>query len=719
MGNQKGHQPFARSKLLLAWLMMAVLVHGAISIDLISPASEPVPLIGPITVQASETAPCAGIVKHQYTWLHSPLITATGPIDQPPTSCVSSDTFVCDAANCADKVLSVHVDAIDADGKVVESADRLLLFPGVEASLQQPFLRLPPKAFDNESFTLRASNGYVLASHDYKWRLTRGTQTEEGEQTVTDDNGDNQTEFVFDCTADRCRGAGISFMVQAVLAGGERSKPSMVTIYPIPPPLGYEPQVKELTVNGALDEQKTNELQTFHSTTIEGDKSFSLTVGPPDGKNFDTYHYETFKNDVSLGSTTVSGSMLTINPVSCPGCVPDDSLTYRIIGEYKTVKSGELVASFVVPRPSGMVEGSTAGGLCDNGAWLSRWLPLMGLAWGGLIAFIALVYMLGTAFHVPQMLDWSKTEIGQAVLGVGMLTVILWLMSLQCNLKIGEFAGWAGVPLGPSSAIGLQNDDTMTQAALKGLEWSLKQTHIGVALIRHELGVLNIRATFTMSATEVGGIGGNGIQVSPLAGEWTNMGSLQMLLNLNTTFVLALLFQYFSLLIFSSMSGLFMFLVPLGLILRCMPYLRGFGGGLVAIGLGFYIFYPMFLALEALMLPPVYATLGDDSSIAGASDVGAITRSERDLTGTSIDKPYFYSLPDLTKKLDGLEKADCHEGRCYYTIDLAPLFNMTALNFIRAVLVPSAGILVIVSFVRDLSALFGEEVEASKLAQMV
>ncbi|MCL6089098.1 MAG: hypothetical protein M1530_02950 [Candidatus Marsarchaeota archaeon] len=386
-----------------------------------------------------------------------------------------------------------------------------------------------------------------------------------------------------------------------------------------------------------------------------------------------------------------------------------------------------LVALLILISSSAHAAMASIAGICTPN-WLTQWLPLMGIAWAGLFAFIGFIYMMGTAFRVPQLTEWAKTEIGQALLGVGLLVVILWLMSLQCNLQIGEFAKWANISLGGGQAsAGLQPADTMMDAAIKGLEWSMQQTHMSISLMRYELGILNIRATFVQSITEVPGIGGVGFTLSPLAGDWTMMGSLQMLLNLNTTFMLALLFQYFSLAIFSASSGLFLFLVPVGLILRCMPYLRGFGGALTAIGVGLYILYPMYLALLGLMLPPLYISQPSAASLSGASSVEQLVGKEQGVTGTNIFS-YFYSMPELPDsggsnilKAMALEDPNsCSTlGRCFYTANIGPLFELTALNFLRAVLLPSAGLLIIVSFIRDLSAIFGEEVEAGKLIQMV
>lgn len=597
----------------------------------------------------------------------------------------------------------------------------LVLVAPLSADPQAPLLMaVPLSPGDSDTFRVYATNDPDWADrHEYYWVIEKnGQKTFHGPQSVPTESSQHQSFMNFPCTPSVCAGATITFNAYAYQGLIKSPSSELLVIRPASPPLDYMPKVKGFEPGGA---QKVSELNRLHSTLIEANAPYSITIGPPAGKSFDHYYYTLLDTHDSVLESKDADNPWPLR-LACTGCKPGDHLSVLVIGQYQGAKSGLRQLILTVPRPSSI---APVNGICDSG-WLSRWLPLMAIAWAGLFAFIGFVYMLGTAFHVPQLLDWSKSEIGQAFLGVGLLIIILWLMNLQCGLQIGEFMKWGGI----SSAGTIQPTDTMREAAVKGLLDSMQQVHLSIALMRYELGIINIRATFTQSITDVPGIGGTGFSLSPLAGDWTLMGSLQMLLNLNTTFMLALLFQYFSLAIFSASSGLFLFLVPIGLILRCMPYLRGFGGALAAIGVGFYILYPFYLALLGVMVPPLYPVEGSAADLSEAPSLDVLVGREQAITGTSIFS-YFYSMPEIPSKTQAKaleDPADCpaplnlfgwRVGKCFYTVNLAPLFQLTALNFLRAVLLPSAGILVIVLFVRDLSTLFGEEVDASKLIQMV
>ncbi len=674
-----------------------------------------------ITATALQIQPSTSAVNHTYYWIYP---SGSKAENRTINNKESTSTFSCTQAICGGG-LSVRVNAIDADGKVIgSSAQREIHIAGLDYDLQMPILRTHPSSPpDNANFLLFALNPVHADAHVYTYTYEKTPRTVSPISVVpnTNDPNINQSNITVACTIDECRNSCIDFEVYAK-KGTLRSPSAMSRICPQPPPLNYKPEVVDFqtSANGA------QELKSFSTTPIVNDTQYFLTIGPPSNSHFDNYTYYTFTNgvpDAPARTATANAQGQFVLSLACSGCHPGDAVFVRVSGQDNGATSPELSLAFPVPRSNKMAE---VQGICSS-AWLDKWRPLMAIAWAGLFFFIVFIYMLGHAFNIPQLTEWSKTEIGQALLGVGMLLVILWLMGLQCNLKIGEMAGWAGINLGSTgpAETHITPIDTMSSAAVKGLAWSMQQTHLSITVMRYVLGVINIRATFSQSMTEVPGIGSTGFSLSPLAGDWTMMGPLQMMLNLNTTFMLSLLFQYFSLAIFSSASGLFFFLVPIGLILRCVPYLRGFGGALAAIGVGFYILYPMFLALIGIMLPPIYAPqLVILSSIPPSVD--SMVGKEQSITGQNIYS-YFYSMPEITDSQSSILRTTGIEdpnscaglGRCFYTVNLAPLFELTALNFLRAVLLPAAGLLVIVSFVRDLSAIFGEEVEASKLMQMV
>ncbi len=351
----------------------------------------------------------------------------------------------------------------------------------------------------------------------------------------------------------------------------------------------------------------------------------------------------------------------------------------------------------------------------------------MGFGMAAILALIAIAFMLGTALSNPHLLDWAKTEAAQVLLSVLFFAVILWLVSLECSIRIDEFTQWSGLGLGIPVAGG---DYNMFSTAQAYLDWGVGQTHLTITMIRYEMGLLNIRATFNNFLPQMAGLGGNGYSNSPHSGDWTTIGTMNMLLNLNSTFLLSILLQYFALVFFSASNGFFIFLVPVGFLFRSIPFGRPIGSTLVAIGVGLYIFYPIVFAMMGLIVPNLYVGGGGDVSGVLSAQADSSIRSDpsiqssdpvRQMSAIYARESALASNPydAYTGGEDSLPNALLHPANSGKLVDLPQYFRLTALNFLRAVLFPSVGLLLAVMFIRDLAALLGEEVDASKLIQMV
>lgn len=562
----------------------------------------------------------------------------------------------------------------------------------------------PSSVYDIGNFDVSAISNQTVDDHIYVFIVEKNGVNTTSYDTATAGGSDNKSTTTFTCTQAICRDSIIRIVAAARIGSNIYSNSSACAIVPMTERASESAILKAFSGGN----EKLNELNTLYATEITPGK-YTMTVGSPSGFTFEKFTVIISKDGILESTTNYTGTSATFN-MDCSSCTPGTWKSVRVKPVWNGVYAGESgwPKHLVVPRPTGIV--SAAPSICDPENLRSKWAPVMALGLMGMLAVIAIAYMIGTSMNIPQLNVWSKTELGHLFMAVIMFIVIIWLMDMQCNLKVGEFLKWGSI-----SHPFLQDDDTMMNAALKGLEWSIKQTHLSVVYVRYVLGVENMRASYTDYKTDNPGLGASGFSLSPMAGEWSLLSSVSMMLNMNTGFMVSLLFQYFSLMLFSTESGLFLFLVPIGLLMRSVPLLRGFGGGLVSIGVAFYLFYPIMLTMIAITLPPLYAGM-DASDLAGTDSIDVIEGREREIEGDSIFS-YFMSMPDLPSGLqaEGIDPA----GDKFHTLNPAPLFKLTALNFIRAMLIPSAGLIVIASFVRDLSVLFGEETDASRLAMLV
>jgi hypothetical protein len=328
---------------------------------------------------------------------------------------------------------------------------------------------------------------------------------------------------------------------------------------------------------------------------------------------------------------------------------------------------------------------------CDTRQVNAIWM-LGGAGFVMLALLAALAFMIGEAIHEPRFTEWAKTEPYQIGLSAGILIVAVLFVQMLCSLDMGSLAKWTGQPL-PNGA-SIDAGDSPFGSAVKYLEWGADNTLISVTAIRAQMGSYNQRATVSVYDTG-GGIGAVGTSSSPYAGDYSISGVLGSLLNMNTVFLLSIYFQYYSLLLFSSGNGVFMMLLPIGFVLRCVPGMRGVGGAVASLAIALYFFYPLMLAIFGLTLPPIFQNYDAGSTI---GSLGNVQSFELNLEG-SWSNALWRNPP---------------------SIGSTPLFfQVTVFNFLRAVFFPTAGILLIAMLARDLSKLFGEEIDATKLVQMV
>ncbi len=336
---------------------------------------------------------------------------------------------------------------------------------------------------------------------------------------------------------------------------------------------------------------------------------------------------------------------------------------------------------------------------CDA-AGINNVLLIGGAGFLGLVVLAALAYMAGEAVHEPRFTEWAKSEPFQIALSVIMLIVAVWMMQLLCSLDMWEFVKWTSQSCMPGAS-GCANivaqGNTPADAAMKYLAWGARHTQITMTAIRAQMGSYNMAATVSEFSSS-GGLGAIGTSSSPNAGDYSLSGVLGSLLNLNTVFLLSIYFQYYSMLLFSSENGVFMALLPLGFVLRSVPMMRGVGGAVAALAIALYFFYPLMLAMLAVTIPPVIS--GMDTQILGkdAASVGAIQAYEYTIEGSWVDSLY-RDPPNIG--------------------NMGAFFQLTVFNFLRAVFFPTAGILLIAALARELSKTFGDEIDASKLVQMI
>jgi hypothetical protein len=141
--------------------------------------------------------------------------------------------------------------------------------------------------------------------------------------------------------------------------------------------------------------------------------------------------------------------------------------------------------------------------------------------------------------------------------------------------------------------------------------------------------------------------------------------------------------------------------------------MRGLGGALIAFVIVMYIFYPLLLVVDGIIWPGIaMGALPQVDSLpklpimcdSGNKDV---FKAEEDLQLSGVGT-WFVAFT----KLQGIDK-------CGYLSNLAELFVLNAMSFIGSIFLMMVNFIIIIAMTREVSRAIGEEMDISRLVQMV
>jgi hypothetical protein len=330
------------------------------------------------------------------------------------------------------------------------------------------------------------------------------------------------------------------------------------------------------------------------------------------------------------------------------------------------------------------------------------------------LAFAALVYMLGNLIQSPRMLSWAKGELWEAVFSVFVVSMVLFSISTFCGLTVGEIGSLSSSL--PKIYVGNEGKN-LYESALMYLENVAGFGLRNMAQLRANLGAYEIRTSFQQYNCDViCWLSLVSITEATYSGESVDLSVTNNLLGAATVAYLSTIFQYFTLQYI--VSGLFIKLLPLAIVIRSIPFMRNFGGALIGIILALYIMYPFAQLSNAVILPYL------------AKGVGTVTLYDRD--GSGCAGIAVFHEPGTPQNIvicsQNYEKEFNMGGKITPLLgstnlplvsDLKESIKVNVLMFLAGIFLPAFEFIIIISLARDISALLGDEADIARLGQMV
>lgn len=333
---------------------------------------------------------------------------------------------------------------------------------------------------------------------------------------------------------------------------------------------------------------------------------------------------------------------------------------------------------------------------------------------------IAVAYMIGKLLDNPRFTVWAKTELFQVAVSIALVLIALFLVGLVGLDPSSEFtmkAGWISYFSGESVGTAylypsIGEDYTVFQTGEAYLINLAYFSHRAVRASRTMMGVMDEFSKYmrTPCTPPLFGclLGVNGVNARPLSGATALMQASNLLLYTASASYLTVLAQIFLLRFISLDSGgLLAVYMPLAIVLRSLPFMRQFGGALLAICFSLFLIYPSLLFVESTFWNP-YPWV-DGETFRGPD-----------------------GIHEFVDKLDNTKHAGKY-GDLFYKLSASPgavtmgqamnlfdkIIQLVSFSFISASFLFTFNILAVSATATLFARILGTEVDLSRLMQIV
>ncbi|VVB73404.1 Uncharacterised protein [uncultured archaeon] len=304
---------------------------------------------------------------------------------------------------------------------------------------------------------------------------------------------------------------------------------------------------------------------------------------------------------------------------------------------------------------------------------------------------ISLMYMLGKTMDNQALLNRAKTDINQVLVTAGMLVVFAAVMNALCALD--------------ARAFGL-NTPSLFSAARSYFAYSQSVAFSSYMDTTNAIMLLSGLSSLYVNSADAVPLGlyiKLGIALRPFSGFAAAMGALNFVSNLT---MLSVAITSGFIMILNVIETWFLnLMLPAGIVMRCFTPTRDFGGVLISIAIGLFVFYPLLFALSYMILGQPAAVGMPDSGGWFETILGQLAL----FTASSVI-PYGLLATLIGQLLMMGDLAGNSVGQAFGNVgaSLLPVFILPAINWI-----------VLVGIVRGMSRAMGEEVDISSLARLI
>jgi hypothetical protein len=315
-------------------------------------------------------------------------------------------------------------------------------------------------------------------------------------------------------------------------------------------------------------------------------------------------------------------------------------------------------------------------------------------------------FMVGQVIRNPKVTVWAKTEIIQLVASFISLLFMAAIITTFCSVDMGDIAEVFDFGDYPGTGFSIY------EGAESYLRGAAIYSHNALTVVRYHLEGFTVLAYIGKFECDLatGPIGWgcyygySGENLSPFGGYGAINGALTVAFNSTLmSYMMALNYLFILRYVY---HGFVLFLMPIGIFTRSLPYMRSFGSVLIATALSFMFVYPIMLAVFDLM----------GSILINSPDY---TYADADLDDY-LDESIYKETSSGGAGTASIFKEDYLKDKYDLRESNVPQVVMFAAQaFIAAFFFPSLALIATIASTVYLARLYGEEIDLSRIMQMV
>ncbi|MCX6777605.1 MAG: hypothetical protein NT157_01850 [Candidatus Micrarchaeota archaeon] len=338
-------------------------------------------------------------------------------------------------------------------------------------------------------------------------------------------------------------------------------------------------------------------------------------------------------------------------------------------------------------------------------SFAAEWIPIALLALLATFLAISIIYMVSEALQLQAGQTWAKNELYQTAATAVILGITIVLWSFLNSVVVPSVTGYTS-----GGAIGVSDMFDVSRIYLQNVEVMYVARYVALNALSMQLGMWASVELYFMPVN-------TGFILRIGQAFRAIFDFLRIVMNV-VGIAIGLTEAQTALLNFAQSSMMIIFL-PIGIVLRSVPFTRGIGGALIATAIGFYLVYPLTFIMNNVIMEKHYAVVGPTATVNNLMTyMGKWLVNLGDGTGfANLFKLVVFIVSSIF--LLGLSQPFLVLEIVSSIFKTGFIYELVYAVFIFAIILPILNIFFTLTFIREVSRLIGDDINLAALTRLI